>query len=65
MSAGATSPVAVVVVTWNSARYIEDCLKSLFDLGEPPREIVVVDNASTDGTPERVREGFPAVGEDP
>jgi GT2 family glycosyltransferase len=41
-----TLPVAVVVVTWNSAREIEKCLDSLPGVAE----IVVVDNASCDQT---------------
>ena len=53
--------MAVVVVTWNSARFIEDCLASVFDLEMPPREIVVVDSGSVDGTAELVRERFPTV----
>ncbi|HEX9426862.1 MAG TPA: glycosyltransferase family 2 protein [Candidatus Polarisedimenticolia bacterium] len=55
------APVSIVIVTWNSARYIADCLRSLRDLRRPPAETVVLDNASTDGTPEIVRGGFPEV----
>jgi len=54
-------PVAVVVVSWNCSDYLADCLTSLRELDSPAREIVVVDNASTDGSAEIVREGFPEV----
>ena len=54
-------PVAVVVVSWNCSDYLADCLTSLRELDRPVREIVVVDNASTDGSAEIVREGFPEV----
>ncbi len=55
------APVAVVVVTWNSARYISDCLASLRALVRRPAEVVVVDNASVDRTVELVRRGFAEV----
>jgi GT2 family glycosyltransferase len=47
------APVAVVVVTWNSASDIDRCLGSA--KAESPAEIVVVDNGSTDGTVARAR----------
>jgi GT2 family glycosyltransferase len=47
--------VSVVVVTWNSRRYLERCLASV-----EPYETIVVDHGSTDGTVEFVREHFPA-----
>lgn len=44
-------PVSVVVVAYNNASEIEGCLRSV--LGEPEAlQVLVVDNASTDGTPE-------------
>lgn len=55
------APVSVVVVTRDSAGFIDDCLGSLDRLRRPPAKVVVVDNASTDATAERVRAGFPAV----
>lgn len=60
MSADA-APVAVVIVTWNAARFIRGCLESLRSLARPPAETVVVDNDSSDGTAEVVRGGFPEV----
>ncbi len=46
--------VAIVIVTWNSAGEIGDCLDSLADLPVEEFEVVVVDNASTDTTREQV-----------
>jgi GT2 family glycosyltransferase len=54
----ARAPVAVVVVTWNSSRWIDACLGSLRRLDRPPAEVVVVDGASTDGTTAFVRDRF-------
>jgi GT2 family glycosyltransferase len=56
-----TAPVAVVIVTWNSSAFIAGCLESVRKLERRPEEIVVIDNASTDGTPAVVREQFPDV----
>jgi N-acetylglucosaminyl-diphospho-decaprenol L-rhamnosyltransferase len=54
--------LAVVIVTHNSGAEIGDCLASVVGHTAPyPTEVVVVDNASTDGTPDRVRRLFPGV----
>jgi len=45
--------VGAVVVSYNSAVYLPDCLRSL--RSEGVTEVVVVDNASSDGSPEVVR----------
>jgi N-acetylglucosaminyl-diphospho-decaprenol L-rhamnosyltransferase len=51
MTTGRGPDVTVVVVTYNSAHVIGDLLDSLGPgLGELTAEVVVVDNASTDGT---------------
>ena len=54
------SPVlSIVIVTWNGKRYALECMESLH--ANPARvatEIIVVDNASTDGTPEALRSRF-------
>jgi N-acetylglucosaminyl-diphospho-decaprenol L-rhamnosyltransferase len=42
------SPVSAVVVSYNSATYLTDCLRSL--RSEGVSEVVVVDNASSDGS---------------
>lgn len=53
--------VAVVIVTYNGKPYIADCLRSLFSASEDKPEVIVVDNASTDGSAEVVRSEFPDV----
>src|SRR5262245_21290764 len=52
----ADADVSAVVVTHNAAPWIE---RSLDSLGGTGSEVIVVDNASTDGTPELGRERFP------
>ncbi len=50
---------AIVIVSWNGRGDLLECLASLEKL-EPPRpRIIVVDNGSTDGTGEAVRERYP------
>jgi GT2 family glycosyltransferase len=59
--AHAVNTLSVLVVTWNSEDYIADCLKSLEELRSESTEVLVVDNASADGTAEIVRRDFPWV----
>src|SRR5579862_8560346 len=42
--------VSVTVVTYNSGRFIKRCLESVLEQKYPSVEVVIVDNASTDGT---------------
>jgi GT2 family glycosyltransferase len=42
--------VSVTIVTYNSGRFIKRCLESVLEQRYPNREIIVIDNASTDGT---------------
>lgn len=54
--------VSVVIVSWNAKQYLEECLDSLNqDVSKFPLEIIVVDNASSDGSPEMVQRKFPYV----
>jgi GT2 family glycosyltransferase len=52
-------PVSVLVVTWNRREELAKSLESAAGQSYPNVEIVVVDNASTDGTSALVRERFP------
>jgi GT2 family glycosyltransferase len=42
--------ISVTIVTYNSREFIDACLRSVFRQKYTPLEVVVVDNASTDGT---------------
>lgn len=51
----------VVIPNYNGIKYIEACLESLYGGTTTDIEVVVVDNASTDGSMELVRDKFPKV----
>lgn len=52
----------VVIPNYNGIKYIEDCLNSLYALQEQALfEVLVVDNGSTDGSVEIIREKYPRV----
>src|SRR2546423_314742 len=42
--------VSVTIVTYNSGRFIKRCLESVLTQRYQPKEIIIVDNASNDGT---------------
>jgi GT2 family glycosyltransferase len=54
-------PVSVVVVNWNGVAYLEACLGAVERLAGDVGEVLLVDNASTDGSVEFVRRRFPSV----
>ncbi len=51
--------VVVVVLAHNNYADTADCLTSIEQLDYEPLRVYVVDNGSTDGTPERVKAEFP------
>ena len=56
-----TPLISIVVVSWNSVRYLADCLESVMNQTYPEVESLVIDNASTDGSRLRLRAQFPEV----
>jgi GT2 family glycosyltransferase len=48
--------VAVTIVTYNSERFIRQCLESVLAQDDPQIELIVADNASSDGTVQVLRE---------
>jgi len=60
---GGDIDITTIVVSWNTRDLLARCLASVereLEASGLRGEIVVVDNASTDGTAEMVRERFPA-----
>lgn len=53
--------VSVVVLNWNGQHFLKDCLDSLQKVIYKNLEIIVVDNASVDGSVEFIRKTFPNV----
>jgi hypothetical protein len=54
--------LSVIIVNWNTEAMLRDCLESLCGSGAEARlETFVVDNGSTDGSPDMVAREFPEV----
>jgi hypothetical protein len=54
--------MSIIIVSWNTKKLLEECLVSVCaQTKNLTFEIFVVDNASEDGTPQMVKEKFPAV----
>jgi GT2 family glycosyltransferase len=53
--------VAVVVLSWNRREDTLACLRSLLEVRDPAPSVILVDNASHDGTVEAVRDELPGI----
>ncbi len=54
--------LSIIIVTYNPGEVALDCLRSLpVGNDDPPIEVIVVDNASQDGTPAQIAQHFPQV----
>lgn len=53
--------VSVVIVTWNRKADLLEAVRSVYDQSYPNVEVVVVDNASSDGTAETLQGSYPEV----
>lgn len=54
-------PVSVIIVNWNTGIYLKRCLSSLRKQTLSPREVIIVDNASTDSSADGLEECYPDV----
>ena len=54
--------LSIIIVNWNTADFLKACLRSI-EVNPPTGayEVIVVDNASLDGSADMVRETFPGV----
>ena len=54
--------ISIVIVNWNTRNLLLNCLSSVFEtVKEISFEVWLVDNASTDGSVEAAKQGFPEV----
>ncbi|MBE3143056.1 MAG: glycosyltransferase family 2 protein [Planctomycetes bacterium] len=53
--------VSLIVISFNEIDSIGDCLNALLQQTYPNYEVIVYDNASSDGTPDYISERFPQV----
>lgn len=53
--------VYVVVLNWNLSKDTSECVASVLDSDFPNYQVLVVDNGSTDGSPDILRARFPGI----
>ena len=51
--------VSIIIVSWNTRDILRDCLASVAAQTTAPHEVIVIDNASRDGSAEMVAAEFP------
>lgn len=62
MSSSESPSISIVIVSWNARSFLAECLESLRGaVYDGAMDVIVVDNASSDGSVEMVRSCFPAV----
>ncbi len=55
-----TAKLSVIIVNWNTRDHLISCLVSLHEtMSQGDTQVIVVDNASVDGSTQKVRERFP------
>ncbi len=52
---------SIIIVNWNGKHLLGECLDSVFAQSFEDFEVILVDNASTDGSAELVKENYPRV----
>lgn len=64
LTAGKHAGASIIISNWNGRHLLPDCLDSVLEAVKydgNDNEIIVVDDCSTDGSPEFVRERYPSV----
>jgi GT2 family glycosyltransferase len=60
MDEAASLDVSIIIVSWNTVGILRDCLRSVYAQTRGIAfEVIVIDNASSDGSPGMVRREFP------
>ena len=54
--------LSIIIVSWNTRDILRDCLSSIYDTASDiPLEVIVIDNASSDGSTTMIKTLFPNV----
>lgn len=53
--------ISVIIVNWNHGEFIRDCLDALLVQEDASFDVTVVDNGSTDGSPDWIARAYPDV----
>ena len=53
--------VAIILLNWNNSNYTVECIKSLSNITYLNKKIIVVDNASTDKSLDKLKEYLPQI----
>lgn len=53
--------VSVVIPNYNGKKYFKACMESLMEQSLKPEEIIIIDNASTDGSVEYIKDNYSEV----
>jgi GT2 family glycosyltransferase len=62
MSGDSSNPlISVIIVNYNGKKFLSDCLSSLLCQSYFPFEVIMIDNASNDGSVEYTNKNFPQV----
>jgi len=61
MTTNQNETVSVIIVNFNGMRWLQGCLDSVIAQDYPHFEVIFVDNASTDGSCEYVRQHYPEI----
>jgi GT2 family glycosyltransferase len=57
----AGSLISIIILNWNGSECIVECIESVEKTRYENREIIIVDNASTDDSLEKIKNKFPGV----
>ena len=62
MEVTAVPELSIAVLSWNTRDLLRDCIQSIYeDSRNVDWELIVVDNASSDGSPDMIQQDFPGV----
>ncbi|MEK6790242.1 MAG: glycosyltransferase family 2 protein [Deltaproteobacteria bacterium] len=53
--------LSIVIVNYNGLRFLQGCLTSIERFADTPHEVIIVDNASSDGSVEFIEKNLPGV----